>query len=303
MATAPGAETVAALAERVERPVWVEWPRAVWVFTKRKPLGAFGGFTVIAMIVLGVLAPLVAPYGFNEQNFSEVLKAPSLSHPFGTDRLGRDMLSRIIFGARISIFIGFGSILLADAIASVLGIVSGYYGGKLDTFLQRFVDIWQSLPTLVLLISILTIIGPGQTELIYALGFLFAARFTRIIRSSVIAIKNNVYIDAAKAVGASDVRILTRYIFPNVLPTVIVVATLFLGFAIIIEASLSFLGFGVPPPAPAWGRMLAEDRNDLIFGPWLSIAPGLAIAAAVFGFNMFGDALRDVLDPRLRGTR
>ncbi|MFQ5879109.1 MAG: ABC transporter permease [Dehalococcoidia bacterium] len=316
MASAREAASVEALAGRLERPLWIEWPRAVYIFARRKPLGAFGGLIIIAMIFMAIItatpaAGLVAPYGYNQQNYDVLMEKPSRAHLFGTDRNGRDELSRVIYGARFSVFVGFGAIALAQAISATIGVISGYYGGKFDTFFQRLVDIIMSFPSLVLLISVMVILqdtfgrAPNRVliELILAIGLLFAFASSRITRGAVIAMKNNVYMEAARAIGARDLRIITRYVLPNVFPVIIVIATVQLGFAILTEASASFLGYGVPPPFPAWGRILSEDRQDFQFAPWLSIAPGVAIMLVVYGFNMLGDGLRDVLDPRMRGSR
>lgn len=296
-------DSLEALVQIRPSPLWVRGGKTVLRFSRQKPLGALGGFIVVAMIMLGILAPLVAPYSYDDQNPRLGRQAPSLTHLAGTDRLGRDQLSRIIYGARVSAFVGFGAVALAQFIAVTVGTTSAYYGGRFDTLLQRFVDVWQSFPALILIISIISIIGPGQIQVIVVLGLLFSSRASRIVRGAVIAIKNNAYIEAARVVGASNLRIITLHILPNVVPIILVIATVELGAVILTEASISFLGFGIPPPFPSWGQMLSQSRSEWIFAPWLAVAPGLAISLAVFGFNMFGDALRDALDPRLRGSR
>ncbi len=286
--------------------------RVLWRFARRKPLGALGALLVFAMIAIGVLAeiqsrfdiPVAAPYHpVNDQVLTERLEGPSLDHWMGTDQLGRDIFSRIVFGARTSIFIGFGAVLIASGASAVIGIVSGYYGGKVDTAIQRGVDIAIAFPGLILLIFLISVFGQNKLQITIALGVIIAPIASRVVRGAVISIRNNLYVEAARTIGASDLRILWSYILPNVFAIIIVGISIQVGAAILAESSLSFLGFGVAPPEPSWGRMLsAEGRQYMLSQPALAIWPGLAISLAVFGFNVFGDALRDVLDPRLRGT-
>ncbi|HWO93576.1 MAG TPA: ABC transporter permease [Dehalococcoidia bacterium] len=291
------------VARERQRPRWATWSREVWKFVRTKPLGAIGGFFVLALLIMAAFAPLIAPYHYDDQVYTETLQGPSLDHFFGTDDLGRDLFSRVVYGARISVIVGFGSVAIAMAFATLIGMLSGYYGGVIDTAAQRLVEIAQAFPALILLISIIAIIGQGTGQITLALGFLFAVGASRVIRGAVLGIKNNVYFEAARCVGASDVRIMLRYVLPNIAATIIVLATVYLGAIILVEASLSFLGYGIPPPYPSWGRMLnGIARSYIIDNPWMGLWPGLFISLAVFGFNMLGDALRDVLDPRLRGT-
>ena len=314
--------TTAPEAETRRRPSGVL--RTVGRFARRKPLGAIGAFFILIMLVCAVGADqqfltigqsnnqLLAPQYYDDQNLSNRLQGPSLSHPFGTDRLGRDQFSQIIYGARVSIIVGLGSVLLASLIATFVGVVSGYLGGAVDLIAQRFVDGWIAFPAIVILISGVQVAkaylgdsAEAQTlAVIVVLGVILAAGSSRVIRGASIAVKNEQYVDAARSLGATDAWIVTRYILPNVMAVIIVLATVSLGTAILAEATISFLGFGIPPPFPSWGRMLSADgllymRKD----PWLAFWPGFAIFLAVYGFNMFGDALRDVLDPRLRGSR
>ncbi len=292
-------------------------------FIRRKPLGAFGASLILLMLVCAIFAdrqvvtfgisssPLLAPHFYDDQNLRARLQGPSITHPFGTDRLGRDQLSQVIYGARVSIVVGLTSVLAAAIVATFIGVLSGYLGGTFDILVQRFVDAWISFPAVIILITGVQLakayVGDSPSSqtfaIIIVLAILLAAGSSRVIRSAAIATKSNQYVESARTVGATPIRIVVRHILPNVMPVVIVLATVQLGVAILAEATISFLGFGVPPPFPSWGRMLSADgllymRAD----PWLALWPGLAIFLSVYGFNMFGDALRDLLDPRLRGS-
>jgi peptide/nickel transport system permease protein len=274
----------------------------VWWFVRRKPLGAFGAVVVLLLLFTAAFAPILAPYSYEQGDAARRLRPPSVEHPLGTDANGRDMLSRIIWGARVSVTVGFGSVFIAMGLATLIGTVSGYFGGRLDTFIQRLVDIWMAFPAIVLLISLLSVLGPGLWSVLITLGVLLAAGASRVIRGATLAVRNNLYIEAARCIGCTDGRILLFYVLPNVFPVVIVLATVQVGGAILAESTISFLGYGVPPPHPAWGAMLGGiGRAYMHQAPWLVLWPGLAISFTVFGFNMLGDALRDVLDPRLRG--
>lgn len=272
-------------------------------FARAKPLGALGGFFVALMIFLALFADIVAPYDYNQRNLRDRLEPPSMSHYMGTDNLGRDIFSRIVYGARVSISVGFGGVGMGALIATLIGITSGYFGGRFDILFQRVVDAWQAFPWLVILLSLMAVLQPGIWTLIFAIGILSAASASRVVRSATLAIKENQYIEAALASGAGHGRIIVRHILPNVFTVIIIIATVNLGFVILAESALSFLGFGVPPPFPSWGEMLSGTARVYMYrAPWLAIWPGVAISVAVFGFNMLGDALRDVLDPRLRGS-
>jgi peptide/nickel transport system permease protein len=277
--------------------------KALLHFIRAKPLGALGGGFVVLMIVLAIFADVIAPYDYNKRNLRERLEPPSFKHIMGTDNLGRDVFTRIVYGARVSITVGFGGIGLGVLLASMVGITSGYFGGWFDILFQRLVDAWQAFPWLVILLSLIAVLQPGMLTLIFAIGILSASGSSRIIRSATLAVKENQYIEAARAVGGSHARIIIRYILPNVFTVIIIIATIGLGGVILAESALSFLGFGVPPPFPSWGEMLSGSARVYMYrAPWLAIWPGVAISVAVFGFNMLGDALRDVLDPRLRGS-
>ena len=271
---------------------------------REKPLGAAGGVVFILFLLCGIFADLLAPYGMNQINPINRLKPPSWAFPFGTDNLGRDMLSRCLYGAQLSVIIGFCAAGLATFISVFLGIVTGYIGGKVDLIIQRFVDAWQSFPDLIILIVVVSVLGPGMVQIIITLGLLLGIAGSRIIRSAVVSVRENMYVHAAQSMGASTPWILWHHILPNVLPPIIVLFTTRVGFVILAESGLAFLGLGVPPPAPTWGGMLSGSGRTFMFqGPWLALAPGLCLTVVVYTTNMFGDALRDIFDPRLRGSR
>jgi peptide/nickel transport system permease protein len=279
------------------------WYADVWVqLVRRKPLGTLGGMIVVAMLAAAVLADVVTPYGFATTSLRERFISMNGAHWLGTDQLGRDLLTRIIYGARISLYVGFGAVLLGCVLATALGIFSAYRGGRVDLLLQRGVDAWMAFPGLLLLMTILSLLGPGVWNITLVLGTAFGIQNSRIVRSVVLGLKENTYIESARSLGAGHARITLVHLLPNVLPTIIVVATTGLSTVILTEASLSFLGLGVPPPYPTWGGMLSLAGLDHMYrAPWLAIWPATALSLAVFGFNMLGDALRDLLDPRLRG--
>jgi peptide/nickel transport system permease protein len=275
---------------------------ALWQFCRRKPLGAIGGFIVLVLLIMALFAPWIAPYKYDETIPGARMKAPGAQYWMGTDNLGRDVYSRVVYGASVSISVGFGAVLLANVLAALIGITSGYFGGAYDICVQRVVDAWQSFPFLVVILSIMAVLGPGLLNLILALGILGAAAGSRVIRGSTISVMQNTYVEAARALGAGHLRIMMCYLLPNVAATIIILATIGLGAFILAESALSFLGFGVPPPYPSWGAMLSGSGRSFMYrAPWMAFWPGAAISLAVFGFNMLGDALRDVLDPRLRG--
>jgi len=271
---------------------------------REKPLGAAGAGICLLFLLCGIFAAWLAPYGFNEINPINRMKAPSFAFPLGTDYLGRDQLSRILYGAQLSVIIGFSAAALATVISIVIGVVSGYVGGRADMVVQRFVDAWQSFPGLVILIVAVAVLGPGMPQVIGVLALLFGIAGSRIVRGAVVSVREHMYIHAAQSIGAGTQRILWRHVLPNVMPVVIVLFTSRLGATILAEAGLAFLGLGVPPPAPTWGGMLSGSaRTYMHQGPWLALAPGLALTIVVYAINVFGDALRDLLDPRMRGSR
>ncbi len=269
---------------------------------KEKPLGAVGGVITLLLLLTGIFANFIAPYGVNEVHMGDLLAPPSAQYWLGADSLGRDVLSRVIFGARVSVVIGLAATTLATILSLIIGLASGYIGGKLDLIVQRFTDGVMSMPFLVLLIVLVAIIGPGMWQLIVVLGLTTGIIGSRIIRGAVIGIKENVYVAAAEAIGCSTTRILLRHILPNIMAPTIMLFTIRVPNVILVEAALSFLGFGIPPPAPSWGGMLSGMGRVYMFqAPWMVVWPGLALASVVYGINMFGDAVRDLLDPRLRG--
>ena len=267
-----------------------------------KPLGGVGGLVFALFLFCGIFADMLAPYGMNETNMQRVLQAPSLAHWMGTDHIGRDVFSRILYGAQLSVIIGFLAAGLATVISIILGVLTGYFGGKIDMLIQRFVDSWMTFPDLVLLIVVVSVIGPGVSQIIIVLGCLYGIAGSRIIRGSTITVRENMYTHAAQSMGAHTFHVLCFHVLPNVMPVVIVLFTTRVGAVILAEAGLSFLGLGTPPPAPTWGSMLrGGGRTYMYVGPWLALAPGIALTIVVYSINVYGDALRDMLDPRMRG--
>ncbi len=277
---------------------------ALATFCRRKPLGAAGGAILLVLIVIAVLAPVISPHHHGEIHAKQIYEKPGGDFPLGSDLIGRDVLSRIFHGGRISLFVGLVSISIGITAGSLLGAISAYYGGRLDLVVQRFVDTFIAFPGIILALALMAALGSSVTNIIIALVIVLAPSAIRTVRSQALAIKEMDYVLAARAVGSSNMRIIMRHIVPNCMAIFIILATLSLGYAIIVESSLSFLGVGVPPDVPTWGSMLSEGGNILQIKnrPWLAISPGIALALAVFGVNLLGDALRDVLDPRLRGT-
>ncbi|MYA18829.1 MAG: ABC transporter permease [Chloroflexi bacterium] len=278
-------------------------------FIRRKPLGALAALVLIVLFAIAASPSTFAPNTYEEIDLLNRLKGPTSEHIFGSDKSGRDIFSRVLFGARTSVSIGFAAVAIAAVLSSIVGISSGYYGGKWDLSVQRFVDIVQAFPGLIFIIflfSIFTATVPGsfasQVVLALTLGFLFSAGSSRVVRSQTISTVQNTYVEAARVVGATNTRIMVRHVFPNVFTVIIINISVQLGAVILIESALSFLGYGVQPPYPSWGRMLQEAQEDMLLHPYLAFFPGFAIALSVYALNMFGDALRDVLDPRLRGT-
>jgi peptide/nickel transport system permease protein len=323
--------------EAVEAPVlppWRRWLLGTAKFARRKPLGAFGALVLIFLVVVAVFSPWIANFNYAEPHFSDTLTAPNSTYWFGTDVLGQDFFSRMVIGSQVTVLVGLGTVLVAAFLSVLVGGVSGYFGGRTDMGTQRVVDIWVAIPPIFLLITFLSVLGTGgdgflglgrgpnvttnptQEDvwiwdtffrcniIILSLGIIFAGFGARIVRSSVLAIKENVYMEAARSIGATDWRIMRLYVLPNIMPVVIILASVNLGAAVLVEATVSFLGFGIQRPFPTWGGLLDVDGRVYGVGhEWLSLIPGIAIFVCVYAFNMLGDALRDVLDPRLRGGR
>ena len=267
----------------------------------KHPLGSFGAFLIFVLILVALLTNLIAPYSFNEGVGSK-LEDPSLKHLSGTDNLRRDVFSRTIFGSRISLFVGLVSVSLALAFGGTAGLVAGFYGGVLDSLIMRLVDILMTFPGLVLAIFLSSILGPSLRNTALALAIVYAPRFARTIRGQTLSISENDYIESAKAVSASNFRIITRHILPNSIAPIVVQSSVVMAGAILSEAGLSFLGLGAQPPTPSWGQMLSIGQRYLELQPWFALTPGIAISLTVLGFNFLGDGLRDVLDPRLKNT-
>jgi peptide/nickel transport system permease protein len=266
-------------------------------------LGAFGGVVILLLVVVAVAAPLLAPYDPFEHNPPERMQGPSLQHLVGTDVFGRDQLSRIMYGSRVSLYVGLMSVILGTSIGLLVGVTSAYLGGKFDLLVQRVVDTMMGFPGLVLVLIMVVALGPSLNNVTLAIAVNYVDKVVRLSRSSALAVKEEGYVLAARAFGASTMRIIARHITPNSLAPIFVLATGQLGSAIVTEAGLSFLGLGVPPPHPSWGNMLqGAAKEHLEIAGWLAIYPGIALASVTFAFAVFGDALRDVLDPRLRGT-
>ncbi len=284
-----------------ERPAFITFTLRL---IREKPLGAFGGAIFVLFLFFGLFADFLIPYGVNETNLRVRLEGPSADHLFGTDHLGRDVLSRVLIGAQLSMTIGFLAAGFATVISIVLGVLSGYFGGKVDMLIQRFVDAWMCFPDLLFLMVVISIIGAGVPQIVMALSLIYGIAGSRIIRGSVISVRENMHTHAARSMGAKTMHILVRHILPNIMPVVIVLFTTRVGAAILTEAGLSFLGLGVPPPTPTWGGMLSgTGRTYMYIGPWLALAPGLCLTIVVYAINVYGDALRDLLDPRMRGSR
>lgn len=273
----------------------------IWSLCRRQPLGAAGALVVIAMIVMAVFAPQLSPYDPELNSFENMLEAPNSDFWFGTDQFGRDILTRIIYGARTALFVGFTAAFIGAFGGLVLGVGSAYFGGTLDLLLQRVLDVFMAFPLIIMALAVVATLGTGTQNVIIAITVPFIPQCARVVRSSALAIREIPYVDAARACGFSHRRIILRHMAPNVMAPFLIMLTSFVGQAILLEASLSYLGLGVQEPTAAWGLMLQGGAEEYAeSAPWVPIFPGLAITLAVFGFNLFGDALRDVLDPKLR---
>lgn len=281
---------------------WERMWKGLSKFVLTKPLGAVGGFIILVMIFAAIFGESIAPYDPYELNQKLQFAPPSLAHPFGSDEFGRDLLTRIIYGTRIALIIGFSASFLGATGGALVGVVSAYLGGRTDLIIQRIVDIMLAFPLLILALAIVSVLGQSVFNLVIAIAIPVIPRTARIVRSSALSAKEFVYVEAARAVGSSHWRVMFRHIIPNIMAPYLIVLTAQLGSAILTEASLSFLGLGTAEPEPSWGLMLSGGAPLYAEkAPWVAIFPGVAISLAVFGFNLLGDSLRDALDPRLRG--
>ncbi len=267
----------------------------------KSPLTLFGAVLVILLILMAIFAPLIAPYNPNKISLREKLAPPSLKHPFGTDEVGRDLLSRVIYGSRISLQVGIVVVLLAGIPGILIGAFSGYYGGQFDNIIMRLMDIVMAFPPLVLALSIAAALGPSLVNSMMAVAFIMIPKFSRLVRGETLSLKEKPFVLATRAQGGKPLYIIFRHIIPNSLSSVIVLASLVMGDAILVAASLSFIGLGAQPPTPEWGALVSVGRKYILDQWWYATFPGLFIFLAVMGFNLFGDGLRDILDPKIRG--
>jgi peptide/nickel transport system permease protein len=267
---------------------------------RRSHVGLVGATLVLVFLGLTTVAPWLAPYDPVAADFAEVLSPPSWRHPFGTDDIGRDILSRVVYGSRVSLQAGLFTVAVALSVGLPLGLLAGFFGGRIDDLIMRGIEVILSFPTLVLALGITVVLGPKLIHALFAIGIVFVPHFARLMRAQVLSIKENDFVAAARALGASDQRVMRRHILPNCLAPILVQSSFSIAFAILTEAALSFLGLGTQPPTPSWGIMLAMGRGYLEQAPWLGAFPGLAIFLTVLGFNLLGDGIRDALDPRLK---
>ena len=271
-------------------------------FARTKPLGAAGAFIIIGMMIVAALAETLAPYDAYQADYSAQFTRPSVEHWFGTDEFGRDLLSRIMYGARIALFVGFTASFIGCTIGGLLGVISAYLGGKVDLFLERLMDILLAFPQLILALAVASILGPAVQNVVIAIAIPIIPRAARVVRATALSVKEHVYVEAVSALGARRWRIVLHHIVPNVVAPYIILLTAQLGGAILAEAALSYLGLGAAEPTPSWGLMLSGSALSYAEkAPWIPLFPGIAISLGVFGFNLFGDSLRDALDPKLRG--
>jgi peptide/nickel transport system permease protein len=275
--------------------------KTVVKFVRTKPLGAAGAFIILSMMIVAALSGIVAPYDPYQADYTAQFARPGADHWFGTDEFGRDLMSRIMYGARIALFVGFTASFMGCTLGGLLGVVSAYLGGKVDLFLERFMDILLAFPQLILALAIASVLGPAVQNVVIAISIPIIPRAARIVRAAALSVKENVYVEAVQALGAAQRRIVLRHIVPNVVAPYIIIVTAQLGGAILAEAALSYLGLGAAEPTPSWGLMLSGSALSYAEkAPWIAVFPGVAISLGVFGFNLFGDSLRDALDPRLR---
>ena len=295
MASADSAQFI--VPDEIRKPWYVRFGDLM----RRQPLGTAGAFVVVLMVLATIFAEVLSPYDPEMISFESMLVPPSVDHWMGTDAFGRDILTRIIYGARTALFVGFTAAFVGSTLGLILGVASAYFGGLFDLGVQRLVDILMAFPLIVLALAVVATLGAGTVNVVIAITIPFIPQCARVVRSSALAIREIPYVDAARALGFGHSRIIMRHMVPNVMAPYLIMVTTFVGHAILLEASLSYLGLGVQEPTAAWGLMLQGGAEEFAeSAPWVPIFPGLAITLAVFGFNLFGDALRDLLDPRLR---
>ncbi len=298
MSTVEETQVNSGIEELFDQRTWLQRFGAMF---RKQPLGMFGALIVLTMIILAVFAPWLSPYDPEANDFAHMLTPPGWDFWLGTDQFGRDLLTRIIYGARTALFVGSVAASVGAFGGLVLGVGSAYFGGKVDLIFQRVMDVFMAFPLIIMALAVVAIFGTGIQNVIFAITIPFIPRCARVVRSNALAIREIPYVDAARAMGFSHTRIILRHMAPNVMAPFLIMLTAFVGQAILIEASLSYLGLGVQEPTPAWGLMLQGGAEEYVeSAPWVAVFPGLAITIAVFGFNLFGDAVRDTLDPRLR---
>ncbi len=276
------------------------WTQVAIELCRKQPLGVFGLAIVFVMIIAAILAEVVSPNDPLQEHFDAMLAAPSAEYLLGTDEFGRDILTRLIYGSRTALLVGFVCAIVGATGGLVLGVASAYFGGLFDLILQRILDVFMAFPLIILALAVVATLGPGIENVMIAIILPFVPQCARVVRSNALAIREIPYVDAARALGFSDARIILRHMVPNVMAPYLIMLTTFLGQAILLEASLSFLGLGVQDPSPAWGLMLSNASEFFEGAPWVAVYPGIAISLSVFGFNLFGDSVRDVLDPKMR---
>jgi peptide/nickel transport system permease protein len=298
MTIAADARTEIDLVEADQKRSWLTRIRQ---FARRNPLGAAGGVIIIVMLLVAIFADVIAPYNPVANAFDHMHEGPSLEYWFGTDQFGRDVFSRIVYGARTGLTVGFVSSVVGASIGLIFGVASAYFGGRIDLIFQRVLDVFMAFPIIILALAVIAIFGTGTQNVIIAITIPFIPRCARVVRSTALAIREMPYVDAARACGFGNTRIILRHMVPNVMAPFLIMITAFVGQAILLEASLSYLGLGVQEPTPAWGLMLQGGAEEYAeSAPWIAVFPGIAISLAVFGFSLFGDAVRDELDPKLR---
>jgi peptide/nickel transport system permease protein len=287
--------------EQLTRAEAPRWTATLADFVRQRPLGAIGAAIIVVMVVTAATAGMLAPYDPLAPDYGAMLAAPDASHWLGTDAFGRDVLSRLVYGSRTALMVGLGASLLGATFGALIGVASAYFGGRVDLIVQRVMDVFFAFPVIILALAVVAILGTGAGNVILAIATPMIPRCARVVRSSALSVREMPYVDAARAAGFGHRRIILRHMLPNVMAPILIMLTAFLGEAILLEASLSFLGLGVQEPTAAWGLMLRGAAVQFAeSAPWMAIFPGLAISLAVFAFNLFGDSLRDALDPRLR---